>query len=219
MKKIKAAGLLAALLFINSCSSIRITSTWKAPDIVARSYNKVMVLGIIREADRNIRIQMENHLVGDLKSLGYNAFSAYEEYGPKMFQNMTEEQANKKLAKEDVDAVLTIVLLDKTKEKQYVPGRVVYSPYTTYHSRIWGYYYSLNTRIEQPGYFQVTTKYFWESNLYDLTENKLLFSVQTQSFDPPSADAASHQYGQKIIQSMVKHNVLQQQSEKAVKAM
>ena len=126
-----------------------------------------MVLGIIREADRNTRIQMENHLVSDLKSLGYNAFSAYEEYGPKMFQNMT------------------------------------------YHSRIWGYYYSLNTRVGEPGYYQVTTKYFWESNLYDLIENKLLFSVQTQSYDPPSADASAHQYGQKIIQSIVKHGVLQ----------
>ena len=63
-----------------------------------------MVLGIIREADRTLRESMENHLVGDLKDLGYNAFSAYQEYGPKAFDGMTEEQANKKLAADGIDA-------------------------------------------------------------------------------------------------------------------
>jgi hypothetical protein len=210
MKKVRTVGFLAILLLINSCSTTtRITSTWKAANVTPKQYNKVMVLSIIREADRNVRIQMENHLVGDLKGLGYNAFSAYDQYGPKMFQNMTEEQANKKLAKDNVDAVLTIVLLDKQKERYYVPERIVYSPYVMYHNRVWSYYYSMYNRIGEPGYYAVTTKYFWESNFYDLMEEKLLFSVQTQSFNPESINDLAHQYGQKIVQTMVKYNVLQ----------
>lgn len=220
MKKVRTVCFLTVLLLINSCSSItRITSTWKADNIIPKQYNKVMVLGIIREADRNVRIQMESHLVQDLKDLGYNAFSAYDQYGPKMFQNMTEEQANKNLEKDDVDAVLTIVLLDKQKERYYVPRTVVYSPYMTYHNRMWGYYYSLHNRIDDPGYYQVSTKYFWESNFYDLSQSKLLFSVQTQSFEPSNADDLAHEYGQKIVQSMVKNDVLQSQQSKPIKAM
>ena len=220
MKKVRTVCFLAVLLLINSCSSItRITSTWKADNITPKEYNKVMVLGIIREADRNVRIQMESHLVQDLKDLGYNAFSAYDQYGPKMFQNMSEEQANKKLAKDDVDAVLTIVLLDKQKERYYVPRTVIYSPYVTYHNRMWGYYSSLQNRIEEPEYYQVTTKYFWESNFYDLSQGKLLFSVQTQSFEPSSAGDLAHEYGQKIVQSMVKNDILQKQQPKLIKAM
>jgi hypothetical protein len=219
MKKVGTVGFLVILFFITSCSSFtRITSTWKADKIEPRQYNKVMVLGIIREADRNVRIQMENHLVADLKDLGYNAFSAYEVYGPKMFQNMTEDQANKKLAGDDVDAVLTIVLLDKLKERYYAPKTVIYSPYVMYHNRMWGYYNSLYNRIDDPYYYDVTTKYFWESNFYDLTQNRLLYSVQTQSFEPSSAGDLAHEYGQKIIQSMTKNNVLQKQ-EKILKAM
>jgi hypothetical protein len=219
MKKVRTVGFLAILLVINSCSSFtRITSTWKADNISPKQYNKVMVLGIIREADRNVRIQMENHLVGDLKDLGYNAFSAYDLYGPKMFQNVTEEQANKKLARDNVDAVLTIVLLDKEKERYYVPRTVIYSPYVMYHNRMWGYYYSLYNRIDDPYYYNVTTKYFWESNFYDLAQNKLLFSVQTQSFEPSSTGDLAHEYGQKIIQNMTKNSVLQRQ-EKTIKAM
>jgi len=207
------------MLFLFSCSAISVTSVWKAPDVSPKKYNKVMVLGIVREADRNVRIQMENHLVGDLKDLGYNVFSAYQVYGPKMFQDMNEQQAMIKLVDDSVDAVVTVVLLDKQRERNYVPGRVMYSPYITYHRRVWGYYNSMYMRIEEPGYYEVTTKYFWESNFYDLSINKLLFSVQTQSFSPSSTDALAHEYGQKIIQSMVKNNVLQKQEQKVLKTM
>ena len=219
MKKVRTAGFLAILLLIDSCSSFtKITSTWTAENISPKQYNKVMVLGIVREADRNVRIQMENHLVSDLRDLGYNAISAYEQYGPKMFQNMTEEQANEKVANDDVDAVLTIVLLDKEKERYYVPRSVIYSPYITYHGHMWGYYYSLYNRIDGPYYYGVETKYFWESNFYDLPESKLLFSVQTQSFESSSTASVAHEYGQKIIQAMTKNNVLKKQ-EKTIKAM
>ena len=209
MKKIRNLSIVVALLLMNSCGTTYITSTWKAPDFTPKKYNKVMVLGIIREADRTIRERMENHLVGDLKALGYHAFSAYQEYGPKAFQDMTEEQANQKLSGDGIDAVVTVVLLDKQKERYYVPGRVAYSPYIYYQNRVWGYYHSINGRIGMPGYYEVTTKYFWESNLYDLSSDKLVYSVQTQSFEPASTEALAHEYGQKIIQSMIKGNVLQ----------
>jgi len=219
MKTIRMISVLTLLLFLLSCSAVSVKSVWKAPDFTPKKYNKVMVLGIIREADRNVRIQMENHLVGDLKDLGYNVFSAYQIYGPKMFQDMNEQEAMTKLVEDSIDAVVTVVLLDKQRERNYVPGRVMYSPYITYHRRVWGYYNSMYMRIEEPGYYEETTKYFWESNFYDLSVNKLLFSVQTQSFAPSSVDALGHEYGQKIIQTMVKNNVLQKQEEKIVKAM
>jgi hypothetical protein len=212
MKKIKISVYLVVLLIISSCATTYITSIWKAPDANAKKYNKVMVLGIIREADRTIRERMEGHLVGDIKALGYNTFSAYREYGPKALENMTETQANDKLVRDGIDAVITVVLLDKQREKYYVPGQVVYSPYNYYHGRFWGYYYSINNRIYSPGYYQVATKYFWESNLYDLTSGKLIYSVQTQSFDPSSTDALAHEYGQKIVQSMLKNGVFEKQT-------
>ncbi len=209
MKKIKLLSSLAVLTLMISCTGTLITSTWKAADVTIKKYSKVMVVGIIREADRSIREQMEKHLVGDFKDLGYNAFSAYVEYGPKGFENMNEEEANKKLAKEGIDAVLTIVLLDKKRERYYVPGRVVFTPYTIYQDRFWGYYRSIYNRIDAPTYYGVATKYFWESNFYELSSNKLLYSVQTQAFDPTSVNGFAHEYGRNIIQNMVKNKVLE----------
>lgn len=219
MKTMNWFSIFLALLLIAGCGpTTHIISTWKAPEATVKKYNKVMVLGIVREADRTLKERMESHLMGDLKALGYNAYSAFQEYGPKAFDGMSEEQANKKLAADGIDAVITVVLLDKEKERYYVPARVMYTPYITYHNHLWGYYRSIYTRIDSPGYYEVSTKYFWESNLYDLTTYKLVYSVQTQSFESSSTDALAHEYGQKIIKNMVASNVLQQQQEKVAKA-
>ncbi len=219
MKLLKYITLVIALVLFAGCSSTYITSTWKASEVTAKKYNKVMVVGIIREADRTVKQKMEGHLVDDLKALGYNAVSAFNVYGPRAFQDMEESMITSKLANEDVDAVLTIVLLDKEKERYYTPGRVIYSPYVTYHYRFPGYYRSLYYRIDEPGYYNVSTKYFWESNFYDVKENKLIYSVQTESFDPSSTDNLAHQYGQKIIDVMVKDKVLGKQENIIAKAL
>lgn len=214
MKTIYIISFFAFLLIMNSCGSgTKITSTWKSNGVIIKKYEKIMVLGIIREADRNLRGKMENHLVEDLKSLGYTAASAYDVYGPKAFEGMNEEQACKKLSADGIDAFVTVVLLDKQRERYYVPARVMYTPYITYQNRFWGYYNSLYARIGEPGYYydEVRTKYFWESNLFDLSSNKLVYSVQTQSFEPSSTDNLAHEYGQKIIKAMINSGVLQKQ--------
>jgi len=191
------------------CASTRITSSWKAKDVVPEKYNKILVLGLIREADRRIQEQMENYLLDDLKQQGYNAISSLQEYGPKAFDKMDESAALTKLKNTGVDAVITIVLLDKQKEKNYVPGRVYYySPYGYYHSYFWGYRMALYHRIYEPGYYIVNTRYFWESNLYDMRTQKLLYSVQTQSFDPANSESLGNEYGKLIIQDMIRQKVL-----------
>ena len=209
MKKIKWIGF-AFLLMAAGCTTSKITTSWKAENTVPKKYNKIMVLGLIREADRTIQENMENHLVGDLQQLGYTSVSSLKEYGPKVFDNMDEATALAKLKTSGVDAVITIVLLDKQKERKYVPGNVYYSPYSYYSNRFWGYRTTLYNRIYEPGYYVTDTKYFWESNLYDMSTQKLVYSVQTQSFDPANSESMGHEYGQLIVKDMVKQSILQQ---------
>src|SRR5678815_2131091 len=98
-----------------------------------------MVLGLINTADHTLREKMEEHIASDLRELGYNAVCSCDEFDPKAFEDMNEKQALDKLMNSEVDAVLTIVLLDKTKERYYVPDRMYYSPYFVYHDSFWGY--------------------------------------------------------------------------------
>ncbi len=203
MKKIKWVTFAIALIAMG-CNSSKITTSWKATNAVMQKYNKVLVLGLIKENDRSIQEKMEKHFAGDLQELGYNAVSSLKEYGPKAFDKMEEVAAIEKLKNSGVDAVLTIVLLDKEKERQYIPPN--------YFNRFWEYSYSRYQRIYEPGYYVTSTRYYWESNFYEMGTQKLLYSVQTKSFDPANAESMGHEYGRMIVKNMVKKNILYQQT-------
>lgn len=82
----KLVGIASILfLLVAGCTTSKITSTWKAENTVFQNYNKILVLGLIRESDRTLQENMENHFVGDLSNLGYNVVSSLKEYGPKCF--------------------------------------------------------------------------------------------------------------------------------------
>jgi hypothetical protein len=206
------------IMMAAGCSTSMITSSWKLPEATPKNYKKILVLGLIGEPDRIVREKMEQHIAADLRDLGYNASCACESYSPKAFEGLSEKEAVQFIGQEGYDAVLTVVLLDKEKERYYTPGRVYYSPYSIHQRRFWPYYSTMYGRVYEPGYYSVETKYFWETNLYDLTDWNLVYSAQSQSFDPGSVKSMAHEYGLMIIKDMVKQKVLQQQPVPALKS-
>ncbi len=196
-----------ALLFLASCSSSRITHSWRS-DYPSKNYNKILVIAISGETDVSTNQKMEDHLTGDLKNQGYNAISSLNEYGPKAFRQMSEEAVLDKIQHSGFDAVITIVLLDKEKERYYIPGHLYYSPYVNTYRHFYGYYNTIYNRVYTTGYYVTNTRYFWESNLFDVASKELIYSVQTESFDPSSSESLAHEYGKMIVKDMVKSHAL-----------
>jgi hypothetical protein len=207
MKAIKILILAAIMVVIASCSgSTKITSSWKSPAATNLDSKKIMVLALLPDKDRELQKNMENELVDELKAKGIQAVSAFEDFGPKYFPQ-DEQKALNKLHESGIDAVLTIVLLDKNKDKTYNPGRVDIYPVGYY--RTWfGYYRTVYSRVYTPGYYTSNTRFYWESNLYDLEGNKLLYSAQSESFDPSSVSQLASDYSKKIIGDMAKQGLI-----------
>lgn len=202
-------AVLLALVLPACGPSSSLTHTWKAENVTAMNFRKIVVLGLLK--DQAFREKMEQHIVSDLQSLGYNAICSCDEYNPKAFEGLNEQQAISKLKNGGVDAVITIVMLDKEKERYYVPSRVYYTPYSSIHNRFYRYYNNMYERVTTEGYYVTNTRYFWESNLYDLSGDRLIYSAQSTSFDPASAESLGHEYGQMIVKNMVKNNVIGEQ--------
>jgi hypothetical protein len=210
MKNIQFGAVLL-LLVLFSCTSSKITNSWKSSSIPYKKYNKILVIGINGGKDIGSKEKMETEFVSDLKNLGYNAISSVQEYGPKTFQNIDEDAVINKFQGTGFDAVITIVMLSKEKERYYVPAQVYFSPYAMYHRHFWGYYNTMYARIYTPGYYVIDKRYFWESNLYDLTTKELVYSVQTESYNPSSSASLAHEYGELIVNDMIKNNVLKKE--------
>lgn len=207
MKKLIIPASLAIMVLLAACSSTKVTSSWKADEASKLNYRQVLVVGLMPNKDRSIKMDMENELAGELKAAGLNAVAASSVFAPNQLNNMNEQRMLRWLRNKGYDAVMTIVLLDKAQERNYVPGNVTYQPYGTYYNRFWGYYRNVYGRVYTPGYYTTSTNYFWESNLYSVNGNKMLYSVQSQSFDP-SADNIGRDYARQITRDMLKQGIL-----------
>jgi hypothetical protein len=200
--------MLVCIALLAGCGSTEITSSWKAENAQIKEYNKILVIGIMSDSNRDLRQNMEKDLVQDLKAKGLNAVSAFDEFGPVAFKRMSEQQVNDQIKKKGYDGVITISLLNKKKEKSYVPGSVFYTPFAYNYSYFWGYYSDMYDRVYEPGYYETGTDYLWESNLYDLSNGKIIYSVQSKSFDPANAQALGKDYGKSIVKDLVKNGLL-----------
>lgn len=200
------------LVLLASCETLEITNSWRMSPQPAGGMKRILIMGFTRETDRTVIVEMERHFQEDLQARGYEAVSAQQEYGPHAFDHLSESEALNRLQRSGFEAVLTIVLLDKEKERHYVPGQVLYTPYGYYYGRFWGYRSVMFQRIYEPGYYVTNTRYFWESNLFSLHSvngaQSLIFSAQSRSFEPDNASSFGHQYAKSIIERMVKQGVL-----------
>ena len=198
-------------LLLAGCKSSYITSSWKSQKNEGANYNTILVLGLMHDKDQQLQEKIEDHMAGDLKNLGYHAITSMEKYGPNAFCEMTEKQAVDKLKNSGVDAIMTIVLVNKKIEKQFLPDTWPGNPNPPFQRGFWDYYRAVRKQIFEPGYYFENTQYFWESNLYEMAGQSLLYSVQSQSFNPDSKEEMAHEYGQVIIKDMTRKNVIKKQ--------
>jgi hypothetical protein len=200
--------LVFCIVVLCGCQTSKIIHTWTDKNISPRKYNKILVLGVLKDDDNELQANMEQHLAGDLKDLGYSAFAASDVYPVGTFIKGDTARAIEAMNDKGFDAVLTVVLLNKEKEKHYVPGRIFYTPYGTYSDQLDRYYLTMHDRIYTEGYYTTDTKFFWESNFYDRNAKKMIYSSQTQSFEAGSKEKLAHHYGLLLANNLVKSRVL-----------
>lgn len=195
--------LFTILLF--SCTNTRLVSSWGAPNAKVDKSKKVLVIGLMGPRDRKLREQVENIMVANLKERGVDAGSAFAEFGPKAFDGLDEQATLNKIRTSGYDEAFTVALLDKRKQKRYNPGYVGFAPYTY---RFWGYYRTVYGRIYEPGYYSVNTNFMLEANYYNLTNDQLVYSVQTKSVDPASPQSLASEFSKALLDDMAKKGIL-----------
>ena len=201
---------LPVLVILASCNSTQVTTSWKdnKSSATISNFQKVLVLGLLSNKNRAVKDRMEAQLAGTLKQYGTNAIAASSLYEPKTFDNMTEAEALQKLQSDGIDAVITFALVDKNTSQNYVPGAYGWGPgfWGYYHAWRWGGY---GWGWGAPGYVTNNTKYIFETNLYDVTSNnKMIYSAHSESFDPNSSADLAVGYSNSLIKDFQKQGLL-----------
>ncbi|WCT14937.1 hypothetical protein [Mucilaginibacter jinjuensis] len=212
MKKFRKANwILLAIVFATSCgTTTSITGSYKAPDVTQVSYKKIFISVLTESA--TIKNSVEGHISDYLGSKGYQSVKSSDVFLPSFHSSGEDKDNNVVLSKirgTNSDAILTIALVKKETETRYVPGSGAYYPYRVgYYGSFGAYYrYGYGT-FYTPGYYSNDKVYYLETNLYDAASEKLIWSAQSETYNPSSLDSFLAGYEKAIIKQIEKDHLI-----------
>jgi hypothetical protein len=179
MKKILTAFLIAGTIAGCGPATV-IDKSWRDPatTITPGYFKKVLVAALVRD-DATRRMIEDN-----IAKRSPNTVPSYTVF-EKGDANMDEAAAEAKLRNAGFDGAIIIRYISVEKETSYVPGSGVYPSFYGGFGPYWRISYGA---FYQPGYYVEDKIHTVETNVYDLKNNKLVWSGVTSSTNPGKGD-------------------------------
>jgi len=204
---------LSMLFIVFACApSQQITSTWTDPEAMPENpYNSICIIPLVHGEQRKLNV--ENMMVELLNKKGFKALKSTDIFPAEFLkgEKIPLDQMVQLMKDAGSEGVLTFSLLETKTEEQYHPGtsnaqlppyRFYY--YSSYHEYV-NYRYN---QVNQPGYVTAETTYFFETNFYDLNSQKLLWSIQSEAFDPVDLESWFKSYSKLILKDLKKEKMI-----------
>ena len=202
MKNLIFITYIFGILLISSCSSTRITSTWREPnkEISLSKLNKVLVVALLQ--NETSRRKAEDQMVGYFYGKGVASY----DYLDKNISTKNENAIREKIKNDGFDGAVTMRLLDVDKEEVYSRGNIsmypsYYRNFSNYYFRNWGYF-------SDPGYYSTTKTYTVETNVFSIKEDKIIWSGITKTTDPSGVTKMTDEIGKVVFNEMVKEGFI-----------
>lgn len=200
-------------LCLGACSAgTEITGSWRNSEAqsLADDIHTILVTALTPRA--NARQSVENDLATALQKKGYQTIKSIDVLPPTFRDSEAPDKTEllSRIEETGADAILTVALIDEDTESRYVPGSYGYAPYPRfgYYGTFWGYYNTWYPTLHSPGYYEEDKVYFIETNLYDAETEQLLWSAQSETYNPKSLPRFANDFAEVVVTRMVKEDLL-----------
>ena len=202
MKNLILATYIFGILAISSCSSTKVTSTWREPNkaISLNKLNKVLVVALFQ--NETSRRKAEDQMVSYFYGKGVASYN----YLDKNISTKNENAIREKIKNDGFDGAVTMRLLDVDKEEVYSRGNI--SMYPSYYRNFSGYYFRNWGYFSDPGYYSTTKTYTVETNVFSIKEDKIIWSGITKTTDPSGVTKMTDEIGKAVFNEMVKEGFI-----------
>ena len=209
--KVKYLLLLFVSMALSACGpSQKIVNSWINPEAGTKGPYKqifIMVLAPSKESSFSV----EDRMAEIIASRGNKYVLSSSVFPPNISisENFSREQMADAIKRTGCDAVFVIALLDILSIETYQPGNAYFPMnYGTYGS-YWGYYNHYSSMVYSPGYYTTDNTYYIETNFYDLEEDMLLWSIQSEAYNPPSLDSWFDRYSYDLLKELKKEGLIE----------
>jgi hypothetical protein len=166
-------GGISLVLLLSACASTRVTDSWKDPAATPFEFKKVVVIAI--SSDQSVRRLVEDELARQITRA--QAVPAYQVLGDDEVRDVSRVRA--KLAEAGFDAAVTFRIIGAKDRVSWQPGAFPGPYYSFAGYQAWAW-----PAVYDPGYLRTDTYVSAETNVYSLSDGKLLWSGLSETFNP-----------------------------------
>jgi len=208
-----------SLIVLSCAPSQEISRTWADRDAFPKTaYKSVFVIALVKQNNKAI---VEQKVAKVLSSKGFKVVKSTD------VMPIIKQDESGKINKEELvntinengcEALYVIAVKDIKTEKVYgkvdapsdAPTHQIWDPvieYTPMEFGYYGIYYNYMSDYQEQKYsvneYALDRTYFMESNLYDVSSEKLIWSIQSKAFNPEDLDSFFKGYS-KLLRNHLK---------------
>ena len=191
----------------SATSSLGQIRDWSSGEEYDNKFKNVLIMGLVNSV--SLRNDIEDQVVGAARKIKLKATNGMSMFPPELGKPFDDtERVKNRLQEKGFDGMLTVALIDVVA-KRYIPPERKYAP-LVYYDRFSNYYYRTHALVYKPGYVSKDSRYFIETNLYELKVGSLVWSGRSRVFDPSEVKTFVPAYAKKLFKALVKRGVITQ---------
>lgn len=206
----KTKLILLCLLMLAGCSSAKLVSTWKNPDIVLFDAYKVLVVGMAQ--DENVRMEFETRLKERLNKKGVEAIRSIDLFDVQFTSSKKSEEELSEVEQQLLDKGFDAILFTKvvgTENKRTFRERM--NNLNSIYTRFSNDYLNHQDIYYDSEYYESFNIYHAETSLYCICvdkERELIWRGNIDVSEPVNMDKTIDSYIKLIADKMQEQEVL-----------
>jgi len=206
----KALAVALVAVLATACETSQFVSTWKSPDAQPVQVNGTKVAAVVMINDRSTRRVAEDTLAAEITRRGGQGIAMYTLQDDDA-KPSAEAATRAALEKAGVEGVVVMRPVKSDKDITVTPVNT-YSPM---YGAYWGGYYGYGWGSSWAGGpvsmgndIRVDTIVYVETLVYSLKQNKLIWSAQSKTTNPPNTDKFVLMLAQEVGDELKKDGVI-----------
>jgi hypothetical protein len=191
------------LIAIAGCSGAKtdIIGEWQPDNYQKGTISNVLVLGIFNKDKPLLRRNFEDGVTQAFKNDGINATPSMDHMP---YEEKVDSSAFEKYFKDlHVDAVVVSRLLGVDKKRDYQSGYLYTVPFSYYYG-FYSFYYTGIAYANSSGYLSQDVVVVLETNIYETTNKKLIWSGISETLDPNKPSDVINSFGDALVSKLKK---------------
>lgn len=190
---------------LGSCASQQSIRSWQSSEDLLRSFDKIAVFGMANST--TIRTELESEIVSSARKQDINAVNGMSLFPPELGKPFEDiERVKSRLKEKAFDAIMTVAIIDESAPR-YIKPETTYEP-LLYYDRFRNYYYKTYALVYRPGYFSTSSRYFLETNFYELSSGELIWSGRSRVFEAVEFESYLTGYAKRLFRELKAANTL-----------